>query len=206
MPDRTGEHITATDHSLEGPREVDLVRAAFRDLHGARLHGFALLVSLGDRPRAARAAADSLAQGVRRADELRHPERAAAWLRARVLRTLRRAPASGTGPPERERQGALRGLGGTDAAFLGLAALPIEARAALVAAAIERFDSIDVETITGLAPAPSQRAVERARERYVSAVGASVAPQELEALPVGELRARVDDIAGRAMGVPGGDR
>ena len=29
--------------------ETDLLRAAFRDLHGARLYGFALLVTQGDR-------------------------------------------------------------------------------------------------------------------------------------------------------------
>ena len=39
--------------SARARRTADLIRAAFRDLHGARLHGFALLVTLGDRANAA---------------------------------------------------------------------------------------------------------------------------------------------------------
>src|SRR6187431_2709085 len=63
----------------------DVLRAAFRELHGRRLHGFALLLTLGDRPGAARLASEALAAGAMRVDELRHPERAAAWLRHRLV-------------------------------------------------------------------------------------------------------------------------
>ena len=35
------------------PASPDVVQNAFRELHGPRLHGFALLLTLGDRPRAA---------------------------------------------------------------------------------------------------------------------------------------------------------
>src|ERR687895_367576 len=69
---------------------VEVVRAAFRELHGRRLHGFALLLTLGDRERAASLASDALAAGQLRVDELRHPERAAAWLRRQ------RPPAGGS--------------------------------------------------------------------------------------------------------------
>ena len=83
--------------------QPELVRAAFRDLHGARLYGFALLVTLGDRGRAARLSATALAAGASRLADLRHPERAAAWLRARVLadaaRTVR-SPGRGRLVPE----------------------------------------------------------------------------------------------------------
>jgi hypothetical protein len=62
-----------------------LPRAAFRDLHGSRLYGFALIVAMGERQWAAQAATQALAEGELRLPELRHPERAAAWLRRRVV-------------------------------------------------------------------------------------------------------------------------
>jgi hypothetical protein len=193
---------TAASRSPADLREPNLRRAAFRDLHGARLHGFALLVSLGDRPRAARVAAEALEEGARRSAELRHPERAAAWLRARVLRQLRRGASPHAGPRDRERRAVLSELGTADAVYEGLAALAIMPRAALVASTVERFDPIDVETILGLGSGSSLRMVARARERYVTAVSARVAPQELEDAPGGELGDRVREVAGRAMGAP----
>ena len=65
------------------------MRDAFRELHGSRLHGFAQLLVLGDRHAAAKLASDALADGAARVDELRHPERAAAWLRRRVVERAR---------------------------------------------------------------------------------------------------------------------
>jgi DNA-directed RNA polymerase specialized sigma24 family protein len=182
--------------------EPALRRAAFRDVHGARLHGFALLVSLGDRPRAARAAAEALEEGVRRSAELRHPERAAAWLRARVLRSLRRGSPPRAGPGDRERRAVLRSLGAADPVFEGLAALPVVPRAALVASTVERFDPIDVETILGMQSGSSLRTVARARQRYVTAVTTAVHPQELADAPGGELGDRIRAVAGRAIGTP----
>ena len=184
--------------------EPTLRRAAFRDIHGARLHGFALLVSLGDRLRATRAAAEALEEGVRRSAELRHPERAAACMRARVLRSLRRGSPPRGGPGARERRAVLRGLGAADPVFEGLAALPIMPRAALVASTVERFDPIDVETILGMPSGSSLRMVARARARYVAAVTAAVHPQELADTPGGELGDRIREVAGRAMGGPSG--
>ncbi|MEA2650619.1 MAG: hypothetical protein QOI85_340, partial [Chloroflexota bacterium] len=84
--------MQASENRATTPMETspELVRAAFRDLHGTRLHGFALLVTLGDHARAARLAGEAIAAGTARTSELRHPERAAAWLRRRVTRNAER--------------------------------------------------------------------------------------------------------------------
>src|ERR1041384_1046480 len=79
QPDRSA----AREVALSGPvrlrpsDEEGMLRAAFREAHGARLHGFALVVTLGDEQLAATLAVDALDAGVRHADALRHPERAA---------------------------------------------------------------------------------------------------------------------------------
>jgi hypothetical protein len=46
------------------------LEAAFRALHGSRLHGFALLVALGEAEAAERAAGEALAAGGRQAAAL----------------------------------------------------------------------------------------------------------------------------------------
>jgi DNA-directed RNA polymerase specialized sigma24 family protein len=181
-------------------RETNLLRAAFRDLHGARLHGFALLVTLGDLERATPVAVEILEHGARRAAELRHPERAAAWLRARLVRRLGGGWRLGAAPPEPERRAVLRQLGAADLLFDGLAALPIKQRAALVASAVERFDPGDVETIVGLRPGSGPRVVGRARERYLAAVSGAVPAHALGAAPGGLLGDRIREVAGRTMG------
>ena len=92
-PDRSTRSMSATD--IASPPDpspnstAEAMRAAFRELHGRRLHGFALLLTLGDRPSAARLASEALADGAMRVEELRHPERAAAWLRHRVVERAR---------------------------------------------------------------------------------------------------------------------
>ena len=178
------------------------LREAFRHLHGSRLHGFALLVSLGDARRAERAASEALASGEARATSLRHPERAAAWVRAQVVPKLRRARR-----PDRTdaaaRRVALRGLGVDEAAFDGLAALDFDARVAFVASSIERFAPLDIETILGAGPAATHRAIERARRRYLSVVagppeGDGPSPSAGADLE-GELARRVRTVAERAL-------
>ena len=145
------------------PHDFELMRAAFRDVHAARLHGFALLVTRGDRPAAASAASHALDEGMRHIAELRHPERAAAWLRASVVRGLGRrrlhAPAS-VGP--------LAGMGVDDALLRSLRALSLRQRAAIIASAVEGFDALDVATILGTAPAGARRAVAEARRRFLA--------------------------------------
>ncbi|HEX6129348.1 MAG TPA: hypothetical protein VF071_10035 [Candidatus Limnocylindria bacterium] len=209
MSDRTGPSptapesiITATQDQRTGnpePNARAVLQAAFRDLHGARLHGFALLVSLGDRHAAAAASSEALSGAGRRLSELRHPERAAAWLRARVARSLSRRghPAE----PEHERRETLRGLGVTDAAFAGLATLSPRERAVFVAAAIERLEPIDVEEVAGRDPAGASRLLNRARRRYLggalAALDSDLAREAAWPAPPGLLAARVEKVASR---------
>ncbi|MEO8639236.1 MAG: hypothetical protein ABI458_04885 [Chloroflexota bacterium] len=178
-----------------------LLAAAFRDLHGPRLHGFAILVTLGDQPSAERAAGFALAAGAEQAAALRHPERAAAWLRARTLRALHgRRWLRGSTPVEAGRA-ALAPLGVDEAVYRGLAALSVDARAALVASAIERFDPIDVETILDAAPAATRHTVAKARDRYLrfAADGATDDADAALDQPPGELASRVQGVATRAF-------
>jgi hypothetical protein len=162
-------------------------------------------VSLGDHRRAASAAAAALAEGEEHAAELRHPERAAAWLRERVLRHLRRA--EGKPPNVGERREALQEIGAGSLAFAGLSSLGLSDRAALVAADVEGFDGHDLETILHASPAGNWRRVVAARSRYLAAAARqgdavlSGAPGTSDPeLPEGELRQRVQAIARRAMG------
>ena len=182
-----------------------MLQAAFRDLHGARLHGFCLLVSLGDRYAAGAAAAAALADATDRLGELRHPERAAAWLRHRAARA---ASASGRSrDSEPLRRETLRALGVTEAAFDGLAALDHASRVAFVAGAIERLEPMDVEVVAGKGPAETRRLVERARRRYLTAATAAFArspelPFGNPDGPPGELASRIEGLADQALGGP----
>lgn len=138
-------------------------------MHGTRLHGFALLVTLGDRHRAADAAGEALAEGTRRAHELRHPERAAAWLRARVFRALRRRRFGSGDADEAARRHALAALGVDERAYDALARLSTIERTALVAANIERLDTVDIETVLASERREAQRLVRQARRHYLTA-------------------------------------
>jgi DNA-directed RNA polymerase specialized sigma24 family protein len=180
--------------SVETPPE--LVRAAFRDLHGTRLHGFALLVTMGDRARAARLAGEAIAAGTARTTELRHPERAAAWLRRRVTRNAERAGRPARRGPAAEGRRALEELGADAAAFAGLSALSTRERAALVADSIERLDRGDVATIVGVDGARLDRLVGRARRRYTETVAAAL---DDEAAVSGPTAIRIQAIAARAL-------
>lgn len=146
------------------PPDDDLLSTAFRDVHATRLNGFALLVSLGDRRCAAAVSGEALAEGTRRLDELRHPERAAAWLRAHVLRSLSRGTRI-----EAPSLGALRALGVDEPLLAGLSGLSVTERAALVASSVERFAAADVEMILDATPAATRRIVAAARARYLAA-------------------------------------
>jgi DNA-directed RNA polymerase specialized sigma24 family protein len=192
------DRVTAVAQVPREVREADLLRAAFRDLHGSSLHGFALLVALGDRRRAEDAAAATLAEGARRAGALRHPERAAAWLRARALRALRRPRIAGRAPSRAQREATLRALGASDQAIAGLAALSLDERAALVVSGIERLDAIDLETVLGRSRHAVRRLVYAARRRYLATI------EQAGALPDtgrrGLLAARIAATAGRALG------
>lgn len=174
----------------------ELVRAAFRDLHAARLHGFALLVTLGDRARAARLADQALVAGASRAAELRHPERAAAWLRMRVLHDAGRLRRPGNERGAAERRLALEALGVGQAAFAGLTSLSVRERAILVADSVERLDARDVATIAGVDGKRLQRLVRRARLAYAAAA----VDAQHDPLEDGPTVERVRLVAARALG------
>lgn len=185
-------------------READLLRAAFRDLHGSSLHGFALLVTAGDRRRAERVASAALSRGARRAEALRHPERAAAWLRLQVLRQLSRAHLPGRARRQ-DREAVLRSLGATPSAIAGLRALSVSERAALVAASVERFVPADVETILGRSAGGARRSVAAARRRYLQVVApASARLAGVEPDGDGLLARRVAEVATRTLKPTGG--
>jgi DNA-directed RNA polymerase specialized sigma24 family protein len=173
---------------------------AFRELHGSRLHGFALLLTLGDRPRAARLAGEALAEGVARVPELRHPERAAAWLRGRVLRRARR---DGEGARRRRAdvQLALAELGAGDADRRGLERLSLVERAAVIATAVERLDRRDVATLIGREGRGLDRLVRRAMRTYLAT--ASIASTEAGggsgSVVPGPITERVHRAAERAL-------
>jgi DNA-directed RNA polymerase specialized sigma24 family protein len=144
--------------------DIDGMRAAFRTLHGQRLHGFTILLLLGDEARARELASSSLAAGMANVLALRHPERAAAWLRADVLRLARtrgsRKPVEWPGLEQ-------TGVSGFVADALG--ALDVTQRAALISADIERMDLRDVDTVVGRSAAAGARLLADARRRYVAA-------------------------------------
>jgi DNA-directed RNA polymerase specialized sigma24 family protein len=181
------------------PRAADLLRAAFRDVHGPRLHGFALLLALGDRGLAGAAAGRALAAGTARADELRHPERAAAWLRARVVRELRRSGHPHPMPVE-ARDRALGELQVAPAAIDALGQLAFEERAALIAGAIERLDLADVATVLDRKLGTTRQLLRTARLHYLAAAGRSLDAVSVPALPAGELWQRVEREAAWAVG------
>ena len=171
----------------------EALRAAFRDLHGRRLHGFALLLTLGDRPRAARLAAEAIAEGTANLDELRHPERAAAWLRARVVRS-----AGGVRTGNLRLSDGLQALSQIDAAggvLAGLTDLRLIERAALIAWSVERLDRRDVAVIVGKDGSALDALLSRARLRYARRF-ATIAS---ETAPSGRVIERVLEVAKKAM-------
>ena len=179
--------------------EPDLLRAAFRDIHGARLHGFSLLVTLGDRTRAAQAASTAVAAGAQRAVELRHPERAAAWLRRRVLKELQRTRASRY-VTSAERHAALVEIGAAEPAIAALENLTQVRRAALVAGLVERFASTDVATILGTDLSGAQRALSLARREYLTAATQGMHELPSATITGGALADRIEQVASRAVG------
>ncbi len=170
----------------------------FIELHGDRLLGFAMLVTLGDATLASRLAAEALASGVERMDQLRHPVRAAAWLRARVTRSARLPAWGHQRPNEAERRDELKALGVDPATFDGLSALDVRSRAAVVATSVEGFAAADVHEIIG-----SDDRVRRARRDYLQAYLAAAEARHTPP-PGGDLAARFH--AAAAPIFPGPDR
>lgn len=183
--------LTADSPPLDIPPGDDWRRAAFHELHGRSLHGFALLVTLGDLDLATALAGRAMGAGLARVHELRHPERAAAWLRAHVVRSAGRSRRR-----IRPRPATLVGLGGDAAVADGLSALSILERAALVATMVEHLDERDVATIVRRDGARLRHLLETARRRYLAgylaaATGASAA---------GPLADRLQEIGRQTIG------
>lgn len=179
--------------SSDAPAE--LVRGAFRELHGPTLHGFALLLTLGDRTRAAHLAGDALAEAEDRLAELRHPERAAAWLRSRVAGAMNRYRRGPT-PSGSDRMAALDPMGVDQAVLAGLEALNTRERAALVAANIERLGMPDVALIVGRNDRQLGVLLARARTSYTRAYAAAAGDEQTLSGPTTE---RIRAIAARTM-------
>jgi DNA-directed RNA polymerase specialized sigma24 family protein len=165
-------------------------------VHGARLYGFALLVAAGDAGSARRAAAEVLDAGAAQAATLRHPERAAAWLRRRALLALRRG-SDHRAMSEAARQGAVANLGVGIPAYRALRSLALEHRAAVVASAVEGLSSLDVATILGASPERSRRMVADGLKRYLAAVAPALSS---DPSPGGELATRIRAMANQALG------
>jgi hypothetical protein len=165
------------------------MRDAFRELHGSRLHGFAQLLVLGDRHAAAKLASDALADGAARVDELRHPERAAAWLRRRVVeraRVRRGDPVDAA---------VMLDLGADEATVEALASLDRLERAALIASTVERLDRRDVGMIVGRDGSRLDRLLVRSRERFIGLHAATATDGPAD----GPISAHVQALARRAI-------
>jgi DNA-directed RNA polymerase specialized sigma24 family protein len=172
---------------------TEVLQRAFRELHGPSLHGFALLLTLGDRRRALALTSDALAAADAHAAELRHPERAAAWLRARATAAAGRRDSS---IDAESRLAALEPLDVTGSVLAGLAALGTRERAAIIASWVERLDHRDVATVVGRSGNRLDALLRRARQRFLA--GASAAPNRPSGLG-GPLTDLVRAAAARAM-------
>ena len=184
-----------------------MLRAAFREVHGARLHGFALLVTLGDRRLAETLAAEALADGARKANALRHPDRGAAWLRTHVIRALPRRRGRGAGPTDEERRRALASLGVGNAAYESLRALDASHRLALVTGWIEALDGRDVEGLLQVRPASLARTLAEARRDFLEGylrAEPGPAPLPIDSAASGPLARRIRAIAARTISRAGG--
>jgi DNA-directed RNA polymerase specialized sigma24 family protein len=165
-------------------------------LHGERLYGFALILELGDAERAAVLASDAIDAGLTRLAQLRHPERAAAWLRGRVLAAHGRGRRSSATDAAR-RSAELEAIGIGERVRKALAALTPTERAALVADQVERLSPLDTATIVRIRGRRLNRLLTRARLGYVAAFGS--APHASSGTGDGPLARRVRAIAARAL-------
>jgi hypothetical protein len=170
---------------------TDLLES-LRALHQPRLFGFALLLTLGDRVLASAATHAAFAE-VRDRTAMDHPERAAAWLRRRVVaRVGRKATVSWSALEQRVGLGAVAVDG---PALTGLTRLNPAERAALIAADIERLDLRDVATIVSRRGRRLATLLEGARRRYLGGYAAAARDEP----PTGAIPERVREIARRAV-------
>lgn len=184
--------------TLRASDEEGMLRAAFRDAHGARLNGFALLMTMGDHALAAALAADALAAGTRHAAALRHPERAAAWLRRRVLRTMPRRSQPRPGSSDQERRATLAALGVDRATYDVLARFSIQQRAVLIAGEVEGLSPLDLEVVLGTGATSVRKRMAETRRLFLARHSA-VADRN-HAPDASSLEGRIQSIADQALG------
>jgi DNA-directed RNA polymerase specialized sigma24 family protein len=145
---------------LQDGASAELARA-FEDVHRPSLAMFAFLFMLGDCARADRATDAALRDGARRVADLRHPERAAAWLRRHIVRSTWITPHRAV-----HRAGQTIRMGG---ALTALAALNRGERTVLIADVVEGLDHRDVGTIVDRDPRGVERLLARATAKYRAA-------------------------------------
>jgi hypothetical protein len=175
----------------ENSRSTDFV-----ELHADRLFGFAMIVTLGDADLAGKLAAESLAHGVDRIEQLRPPVRAAARLRGAVTRAAGHPAWGHRRPSDTERRDALQALGVDAATYDALASLDARGRAAVAVTAVEGFSPADVFEIVG-----SDEAVRNARRDFLTAYLASSETREISP-PTGDLASRVKSVAAPVFAGP----
>lgn len=186
-------HQPSPRHAVSAVTSPEVLQRAFRELHAPSLHGFALLLTLGDRRRAIALTSDALAVADAHAAELRHPERAAAWLRSRVVAAAGRRDSR---IDAEARLDALAPLGVTASVLAGLAALGVLERAALIGSGIERLDDRDVATIVGRGGNRLDALLRHARQGFLE--GCAAAPDGPSGMG-GPLTDLVRAAAARAM-------
>ena len=180
---------------VEAAKDADERHAALWDTHAARLHGFALLLTVGDEPRATAAAVAALEAG-EHAAEMPLREGAAGWLRREVISELRRTwPTPNLLPAER--RGALRRMGVTEPLMSSIESISADGRAALVAGAIEGLGMPDVAITLDTDLAGARRAVEEARREYLAAAAQTAAPEP--APTPGPLAQRIGEMTAPAV-------
>jgi len=141
---------------------------AFRETHERRIHAFALLLTLGDRPRAARLADEALNAARPRVATLLHPERGAAWLRQRVLRRASRGGGLVSSLVNRShaKASSIPEVGADGTLMKALASLPVRDRAALILNDVEGIRELDIADVLGIPRADVDKTVRKARARY----------------------------------------
>jgi hypothetical protein len=181
--------------SSDSAREADAqpAPAPDHDQLDAALHGFALILTIGDRSQSASVAARALADAAP-ADPEVDPSRVTTWLRARVLRDVRRLPRDARLTSD-DRFAALHELGVERSTTEALAGLSLDERAALIAASVERHELSAVATIIGKSPVEARRILRAARAGYRDAALAAQAKPRITSPPTTGIALRVDRVA-----------
>ncbi|HEX3219757.1 MAG TPA: hypothetical protein VHU77_07015 [Candidatus Limnocylindria bacterium] len=177
--------------SSDSARETDAQPAPAQ--LDAALHGFALILTIGDRSQSASVAARAFADAAP-ADPEVDPSRVTTWLRARVLRDVRRLPRDARLTSD-DRFAALHELGVERSTTEALAGLSLDERAALIAASVERHELSAVATIIGKSPGEARRILRAARAGYRDAALAAQAKPRITSPPTTGIALRVDRVA-----------